>query len=1029
MRTLRALGSALLVVVLGYLASVVPARGGEGPEPDGVAFFESKVRPILVERCYSCHSSQARSVRGGLLLDTREGTLKGGDIGPAVEPGNPDESLLVQAVRWDDDTLKMPPAGKLPEAEIAILTEWARRGAPDPRTGPAVAATAHASKPARVINMEAERKHWAFQPLKSVPVPEIARPQRARHPIDLFVLAKLDEAGIEPNPEAPRATLIRRLSFDITGLPPAPEDVDAFVADASPDAYEKLVDRLLASPAFGERWARHWLDLARYAESHGFEHDYDRPSAYTYRDFLIEALNRDLPYDRFVQWQLAGDELAPADPLAMKATGFLAAGAHSTQITISQAEKERYDELDDMVNTTGTAFLGLTLGCARCHDHKYDPVPTLDYYRLAAVFTTTVRSEQDLVLDPEGDRQAREAFDQAHAPLVAALEAFERDSLPSRLAAWEKEGGTTADAADRPWRILDLTAMKSAGGATMTKNPDGSVLVSGTSPDHEVFTLTARTDAGRITGFRLEAMSDPSLARNGPGRAPNGNFALSDFQVTARPLKGDAKPARVKLVNARATFEQAGLAVASAIDDDGTSAWAVDPQFGRDHAAAFDAAEPITASGGVELTFKLTFTNNLKHAIGRPRLAITSDLGPVALDAPARPQAVDLALATPVERRSPEQSAALASWYRTIDPEYLALANAVAAHAAQAPKPSVLKALICSEGVPAVRLHTQGPDFYETTYLLRRGDLAQKVGPAEPGFLQALSNAEESTWKSAPPEGAHTSHRRAALARWITDTESGAGALTARVAVNRLWQHAFGRGIVATPSDFGTQGDRPTHPELLEWLAADLVRGGWRLKPVLRQILLSDAYRRSSHIDPKLGKADPSNDLLARQNRRRLEAEPIRDAMLAVSGLLDRGLYGPGTLDESMTRRSIYFGVKRSRLVPMMALFDAPDTLVPIAVRPVTTVAPQGLFLLNDPQVRRWSEALASRVSDPASSGPSDAITRAYRLAFGRVPDAAERDAATSFLARQAASGESPASALADFCQALLCTNEFIYVE
>ena len=698
---------------------------------DDSSFFEQKVRPILVDRCLGCHSAEQR-VRGGLRLDSREGWSKGGDSGPAVVPGDLENSPLVKAIRYDDADLKMPPKGKLPEAEVAVLNDWVKRGAFDPRVGPSKAVT-------KGMSVEEGRKHWAFQPLARVEPPQVRDPAWARNPIDRFILAKLESKGMAPAPEASRATLARRASLDLVGLPPTIADLDQ---SEDINFYESYVGRLLASPRHGERWARHWLDLARFAESHGFEHDYDRPSAYHYRDFVIEALNRDLPYDSFVKWQLAGDEIAPADNLALKATGFLAAGVHSTQITANQVEKERYDELDDIAATAGTAMLGLTIGCARCHDHKYDPIPQKDYYRFLSTFTTTVRGVVDLPLEPS-------AVDHGMTPTV--------------------------------------------------------------------------------------------------------------------------------------------------------------------------------------------------------------------------------------------------------------------------------KALISSEGIPAVRLHTQGGDFLEKTHFLKRGDPAQKQGEASQGFLQVLmsSGEQESRWQVPTPEGSHTSMRRTALANWMTDVDKGAGALLARVIVNRLWQHHFGRGLVATPSDFGTQGDRPSHPELLDWLAGELVRGGWRLRPIHRLMMTSATYRQSAQGNEADAKADPENVLCGRRSRRRLEAEPLRDAMLSLSGTMDGRMYGPGSLDEGMKRRSIYFTVKRSKLVPMMLLLDAPDALSGLAVRSSTTIAPQSLMLINSPVVRGYAEGFAAEVAQ-AEADAEGRIRLAYRRAIGRPPSAAEQADAARFLA---------AADLADFCQVLLGLNEFAFVE
>ncbi len=727
-------------------ASQPVAKNAAIPDKTQVAFFETNIRPLLVEHCYKCHSQQAKKVRGGLLLDSRAGWVKGGDTGPAIIPGKPDQSLLIKAVRYQDD-VKMPPKGKLTPKQIDLLVQWVRMGAPDPRTETAAPAV---RKP---VDVEQGRSFWAFQPLRTVALPAVNdKVGWCRTPIDHFILAKLEAKGLRPNPPADRRTLIRRIYFDLIGLPPTPEEIDAFVRDPDPRAYENLIDRLLDSPHYGERWARHWMDVARFAESHGYEQDYDRPYAYHYRDFLIRAFNQDMPYDQFVRWQIAGDELAPDNPLALMATGFLGAGAFPTQLTEAEFESARYDELDDMTGTTGLAFLGLSVGCARCHDHKFDPIPSNDYYRLAATFTTTIRSEIDLSLSP------------------------------------------------------------------------------------------------------------------------------------------GAKPTKV---------------------------------------------------------------------------------------------------------------------------------------------------LVTSEGFPHLKHHADDrgfPHFYPQTYFLQRGDVHQKRGVATPGFLHVLMRPgkDESYWHVEPPHGwKRTSFRRAALANWLTDAADGAGQLAARVMVNRLWQHHFGRGIVATPNDFGAQGERPTHPELLDWLARDLIRHGWRLKRLHKLMLTSAAYMQSSQFDESRAAIDRENVSYWRWTPRRLEAEPIRDAMLSVAGMLDTRMYGPGTLDPNMRRRSVYFFIKRSALIPMMMLFDWPEHLVSIGQRSTTTIAPQALLFLNSPQARQYAEGFARRLQ----GGPGAAVERGYWLAVGRAPDSREKQLALTFLAQQAdvyrRAGRIDADHLArvDFCQALMSMNEFIYVD
>ncbi len=843
----------LLTLLVAWGTPLLAADGPTAPDhakamARGLDLFKGGVRATLTAHCLDCHGG--KTTKGDFDLSTREALLREGSEGPNVVSGKSAESRLYRMVAHLAKPYMPHKVDKLPDADIASIARWIDAGAPYDR--PLGERPAIGTKDRSVVT-EADRQFWSFRPLAKAEPPKMDDPW-CRTPVDRFILAKLDNRGIKPNRPASRRTLIRRATFDLTGLPPTPEEIDAFEADGRPDAYEHLVDRLLASPRHGERWARHWLDLARYAESHGYEQDYDRPFAYYYRDFLIRALNEDMPYDRFVRLQLAGDEIEPENPQALMATGFLGAGTHATQITANQVEKERYDELDDMAATTGTAMLGLTFGCARCHDHKFDPIPTADYYRLAAVFTTTVRSEIDLDLRPDETSLAKAEFDRKHRPIVAVRASFERDVLPGRVAAW--------------------------------------------------------------------IGSNPRIPR-----------------VVGRV-------------------------------------------------------------GGV---------------IG----------------------AVDGLLALPTEKRNPAQNALLASWYRATDSDWLLLDRAVRVSDASAPKPSIAKVMVTSEGFPAIRFHTQGADFFDKTYLLKRGDLAQKVGEAKPGFPTVLSRASdgESRWTETPPKGWRTSYRRRALANWICDVDAGAGHLLARVIVNRIWQHHLGRGLVATPSDFGAQGERPTHPELLDWLASELIRGGWRLKPIHKLIMTSAVYRESSDTDSVRSKLDPDNVFVWRHVPRRLEAEAIRDAMLAVSGLLDPTMFGAGTLDEAMRRRSIYFQIKRSHLIPTLMLFDAPDSLVGLGNRPATTVAPQALALMNNPQVRSSAKGLATRVSPLAKGSPAEAIRHAYRLTLGRAPEPDELIATLDFLLVQSDryrhDGKPDAAGLAleDACQSLMCLNEFVYVD
>jgi hypothetical protein len=793
----------------------------------------------------------------------------------------------------------------------------------------------------------------------------------------------------------------------------------------------KLCDTLLASPRYGERWARHWLDVARFAESSGFEHDYDRPGAFHFRDFTIKALNADMPYDQFVRWQLAGDEFEPENPLALAATGFLGAGVFPTQITANEVERTRYDAMDDMLSTTGAAFLGLTVGCARCHDHKYDPIPTADYYRMLSTFTTTVRSVLDLELDPEQTRAAVAKWDAEGAPIRAAL-AQQESGLRPKFDAWLSSGA--GDAHGATWNVLALDEVKSKAGATFKKMDDGSVLAEGANGDTDEYTIVAKTALRQLTGLRLEALADPSMVKGGPGRAANGNIGLSHIQIFAAPA-GGGEPHEIKLAKAAADFEQnnTSLSIASALDENPGTGWAVDPQFGKDHAAVFTFAEPVDFPDGATLTVRLDFRLNTKHNIGRPRLAVIAGAEPTLQGEVVTTRVAELlpraGTLTDAER------AIVFDWWKQRDPTWRKLTAQLDEHAKKKPNGKT-PVLVCGEGNTPLRMHTQGADFFEQTYFLKRGSTDQKDGIAPAGFLQVLTRAPdaEKHWQWAPPAGAKVSGRRRALADWIVDTDQGAGALAARVVVNRVWLHHFGRGLVATPNDFGKTGALPAQPELLDWLAGELIRNGWRLKPLHRLMMTSAAYAQSSALDRAKEAADPENALFVRREPQRLEGEAIRDSLLAVSGVLDTKMFGEGSKDERSRRRSIYFTIKRSQLIGSMVAFDAPEPLSSQGARPTTTVAPQALMLMNAPQVREWAESFAHRVEIDTPNGDAAArIARTYLLALSRPPKSSEVQDAETFLAAQTASymaenKPQPGSiALADFCQVVFGLNEFAY--
>jgi len=997
----------------------------------GTALFKQHVRTTLTEHCLDCHGG--KTTKADFDLSSRKALMESGYVEKTAA-----DSHLITLIRHTEEPHMPFKKPQLPEETIRQIEQWIDLGAPYDK--PLVEKTGHA-EPIKMVVTEDDRKFWSFQPLMLAKPANVKNEAWVRSPIDHWVLAKQEELGLHPNGLASRQILIRRACFDLLGLPPTPEQIDAFVNDPDPEAWPKLIDELLESPHYGERWARHWLDIARFAESHGYEQDYDRPFAYHYRDFLIKGLNDDLPYDEFVKWQLAGDELAPNNPLAVMATGFLGAGVFPTQLTEKEFESARYDELDDMVTTTGVAFLGLSIGCARCHDHKFDPIPSRDYYTMAASFATTIRSEIDIDLEPETNLARKAAWEKQLAELTAATRAFEKNDVPAKFREWRKNAPAITELS--PWETLDPSSIQSSGGSKFEKQSDGSHLATGVAPNQEVLTIVAETRRRSIRAIRLEALRDDSLPNKGPGRAANGNFALGTIRITAQPRTAADSPKEAKLSAARATHEQNTglLSVAASIDDDPVSGWAVDAGgIGKDQAAVFDFESPVGFEEGTRLTITLTFNHpNSRHAVGRFRLSVSdreqppAEVGNVGLDAKISSALSEL------RDHADETSEAwktATNWFQTTLPEWQTLNKAVADHKAKGPELKLAKVMVSSEGYPHMSHHADGrgyPHFYPQVSFLNRGDVHQKKETVSQSFLQVLMPAGKTVaaWKIDAPAGWNrTSFRRASLANWITDAESGAGHLAARVMVNRLWQHHFGRGIVSTPNDFGFPGERPTHPELLDWLAHNLIDGGWKLKRMHKLMMTSSVYMQSGEYDEARAKIDRENTWLWRRAPQRLEGEAIRDAMLAVSGQLDPSMFGPGTLDASMKRRSVYFFIKRSKLIPAMMLFDWPEHLVSIGQRASTTIAPQALLFMNSQQGRSCAESLANRVH-----GKPDEIAQAYRLALGREPSIPEQQLAEAFIRSQSAEYQNAGSAnaeqvaLADLCQAILSMNEFVYVD
>lgn len=1019
----------LLLFILPAAARAVPPDHAERMTR-GLAAFQSEVKGLLTDHCLKCHGGE--KVKGDFDLATREGLISGGAEGVAVVPFSAAESRFMKMIRHEEEPHMPDKKPKLSDEVIAKLAAWIDDGAP--YDAPLVAGKQPPRDKSKVT--EEDRKWWAFQPLTQPPVPPML--SGAENAVDAFLLAKAREKGLTLNPPADARTLLRRAHLVLTGLPPSVAEADEFLGktaadgrSAASEALTTLTEKLLTSPHFGERWARHWLDVARFAESSGFEHDYDRPHAWHYRDFVIRALNADMPFDQFLQWQLAGDEYAPGNAEAMMATGFLGAGVFPTQITANEVERVRYDALDDMISTTGSAFLGLTVGCARCHDHKFDPLPIRDYYRMAAAFTTTVRSNIDLELDPARSAVAKAKHKEAQTKLIADLAAWETQELRPEFDKWLAAGA--ADLAASGWTLAD-GELKSKGGAKFKKQPDGSWLAHGPNAGADTYTFTTIARTGVVSALKLEALADPSMHGNGPGRAQNGNFALSRIRISAGPpgVKDGPQVTEVKLKPGEFTHQQnaGGLSVASSLDDQPQSGWAVDGQIGKDHAAVFVFDPPVATHGYPQLTVTLEFAVNTSHNIGRPRFSFAGETLP-KLDEGAVPAEIT-ALQPKLSKLTADERETLWKWWRARHAGVRERERKIAEHAAQEPK-STEPVMVCVEGYNPIVMHSQGPPFLQETHFLKRGDTNAKDGVAAPGYLQVLMRgADESRWQWTPPEGAKSTGRRRSMAAWLTDTEHGAGALVARVTVNRIWQHHFGRGIVATPNDFGQTGDKPTHPELLDWLAGELIRSGWKQKHIHRLILGSAAWKQSAATDPAKLAADPDNHLFLRATPRRLEAEAARDSILAVSGALDRTLHGKGTLDENSRRRSIYFTVKRSQLVNSMVVFDAPEPLTSQGSRPTTTVAPQALFLLNSPQSRSWAENLAKQVI--AAPGWSARVNALCLRALGRPTNDFEQSKVPAFLEAQTsahrAAGREDAElqALTDYCQAIFGLNEFLYV-
>ena len=927
--------------------------------------FVRDVEPILAKNCYSCHGPDRQ--KADLRWDVKAIALKGTDHGPVILPGNSAGSRMIQLVAALQPDAVMPAKGeRLTIAQVALLRGWIDQGAawPDGRDP---------------VSYTARRNHWAFKGPARPALPTLRDTHWVRNPIDQFVLARLEKENLHPGPEADRTTLIRRLSLDLTGLPPTLAAVDEFLADNRPDAYERLVDRLLGSPHYGERWARHWLDAARYADTNGYEKDLPR-SIWPYRDWVIAAFNRDLHFDQFTIEQLAGDLLPNATPEQRTATGF-----HRNTMVNEEGgidpEEFRVSAILNRVETTGKAFLGLTINCAQCHAHKYDPISQKEFYQFYAFLNSDDEPMMEVV-SPSLAARRQEIKSQ-----IATLEAdlpTQDPGFTGRREAWEKD----MQALSVNWTELDPQAFFGAVGTKFEKLPDHSLLATGSSPPVSTYSVTVKTPLSGITGFRLETIADPNLPRNGPGRAPNGNFVLTSFGVDAISPDGQVTN-HVVFQSATADLSQSDFSITNTINPHGDNkhGWAIDGGPGRlneDRRAVFVTSDKVGFPAGTTLQFTLKQLYGGEHTIGRFRLSATTVAAhPLKAD-PLTP-ALRLAVDLPAAQRTPAQAQALAGFFRQQDPGS-AVVNEKIAHLLEQWRTGDTTLVLAARPEPRVtRIFNRG-DFRSPTAV---------VTPEVPAFL--------------PPLPTNAPRNRLTFARWLVD---GRNPLTARVAVNRFWQAYFGRGLVMTAEDFGTQGDPPSHPELLDWLASEFMARGWSMKALTRLIVTSATYRQSSQVSPELYTLDQYNRLLARGPRVRVEAEVVRDIALAASGLLSDKIGGPGVYPpipdgvlslaygapmkwevskgEDRYRRGMYTFWKRTAPYPSLTVFDAPNADTACVRRVMSDTPLQALTTLNDAVFHEAAQALALRVCRQGGATERERVIYAFRLCTGRLPDADE---------------------------------------
>ena len=947
--------------------------------------FVKQIKPIFLRYCASCHGPDM--VESGFRADFGSLLLEGGDRGAALVAGDASKSLIYQVLVGEGDVAQMPfELPKLSDEQIALVKAWIDEGAK----------SAVEDKP--TADGRPTSDHWAFQPVVRHALPNVKIASWLQNEIDAFVLAKLQVQGLQPSPEATRSTLIRRLYLDLLGILPDPDETRDFVSDDQPFAYERLVDRLLGSPRYGERWGRHWLDIARYADSNGFTIDGAR-SIWPYRDWVVKAINADMSFDQFVIEQLAGDLLPKPTSEQVVATGF-----HRNTLINQEGgtdqEQFRVESVVDRVNTTGAAFLGLTVGCAQCHVHKYDPITQRDFYKLFAIFNNC--DEPNIPLPSETQAAEQVRVKTGLAEITKKLKEHDAKRA-SGQPDWETKQSAFAAAA---WNFLKPIDAASKAGATLNPIDENTLLVGGNGniPATDVYTVTTTIPAGTITAFRLETLTGPLLPKKGPGWASNGNFVLNEFEATSQPVDGDASASATKLTFATAStdWQQDGYPAEHAIDGNMKTGWAINgtkkssPNVDRE--AVFTLKKPIVSEVPLKITFKLHHQHNAaKYLIGTFRLSSTK----ASRQQTRVPPSIHDILLVKASKRDDGQKELLAAAYGRSD---LSRKPLEAQQAKLKAKESVLKAAIPTTMV--LRERTKNP---RTTHIHIRGNFLEKgatVQPDVPSILPPLASAE-------------TPVNRLDFARWLFAPEHP---LTSRVSVNRVWQRLFGIGLVETENDFGMQGELPSHPKLLDWLASEFMRLGWSQKQILRLIVTSATYRQSSIVTPDLLDRDPRNRLLARQSRVRLEAEGVRDVALSASGLLSQKMLGPGVYPpqpkgiyvvtqvskqwpeskgDDRYRRGLYTYFWRSSPYPMLPTFDAPDANGTCTRRNRSNTPLQALTLANDGAFMEFAEALSDRILKESSDYDDARIKFAFDAVLARQPSDFEQKRLLAFVAAQ----------------------------